>query len=105
MESALTSLTPIGHINQNLSGFNCYSSDRTRAIAVHHYGSVLPAAEGRGKLRQAIIYDSNKKDAKLIGIEYIIDEQTFLTLDVEEKKYWHSRGSSLPLMMLMTLAD
>lgn len=41
-------------------------------------------------MRQCIIYDSNKSDAKLIGIEYIISRKLFDTLPMEERKYWHS---------------
>ncbi|CAG8750454.1 12936_t:CDS:2, partial [Acaulospora colombiana] len=41
-------------------------------------------------VRQCLIYDSNKQDARLIGVEYIISAKVFLTLPEEEKKYWHS---------------
>jgi hypothetical protein len=41
-------------------------------------------------VRQCIIYDSDKADARLIGIEYVIDESIFKTLPTEEKKLWHS---------------
>ena len=37
-----------------------------------------------------MIYDSDKSDARLIGIEYIISEKLFQTLPEEEKKLWHS---------------
>jgi len=39
---------------------------------------------------QCIVYDSDKPNAKLIGIEYIITEDAFLKLPKEEHKYWHS---------------
>lgn len=41
-------------------------------------------------MRQCIIYDSNKADARLIGIEYIISKDLFKQLPAEEKRYWHS---------------
>lgn len=44
----------------------------------------------RLSVRQCVIYDSDKPDARLIGIEYVIDESVFVTLDHEEKKLWHS---------------
>src|SRR5699024_2392330 len=36
------------------------------------------------------IFDSNEPDARLIGIEYIISEERFKTLDDDEKQLWHS---------------
>jgi len=43
-------------------------------------------------MRQCIIYDSGEKDARLIGIEYIIAKHLFDQLPEEEKKYWHSHS-------------
>ena len=39
---------------------------------------------------QCVIYDSDKPDARLIGIEYIISAKLFETLPPEEKELWHS---------------
>ena len=39
---------------------------------------------------QAVIYDGNTRDARLMGVEYIISERLFNTLPPEEKKLWHS---------------
>ncbi|WP_139760525.1 DUF1264 domain-containing protein, partial [Salmonella enterica] len=39
---------------------------------------------------QAVIYDGNTKNARLMGVEYIISERLFKTLPPEEKKLWHS---------------
>jgi hypothetical protein len=41
-------------------------------------------------MHQAIIFDGNGKDAKIMGVEYIISEKLFKALDEEEKKLWHS---------------
>jgi uncharacterized protein DUF1264 len=42
------------------------------------------------EMRQCIIYDSDKRDARLIGVEYIISERLFKGLPEEEKQLWHS---------------
>ena len=39
---------------------------------------------------QCVIYDANRPDAKLIGIEYIVSRKLFATLPDDEKKLWHS---------------
>nr|WP_309484696.1 DUF1264 domain-containing protein [Candidatus Pantoea persica] len=40
--------------------------------------------------RSAFIYDGNTKDARLMGVEYIISARLYQTLPPEEKKLWHS---------------
>lgn len=39
---------------------------------------------------QCVIYDGNRMDAKLMGVEYIISEQLFNSLPRPEKALWHS---------------
>lgn len=56
-----------------------------RQLVAHHYCSHL-----NQDVRQCVIYDSDRPDARLIGIEYIINEDLFEQLPAEEKKLWHS---------------
>ena len=41
-------------------------------------------------MHQCLIFDSDTPGARLIGIEYVVPEETFQALDDEEKRYWHS---------------
>ena len=41
-------------------------------------------------VRQCVSYASDKPNARLIGLEYIISDKLFETLPDEEKIYWHS---------------
>jgi len=41
---------------------------------------------------QSVTMDSDQKDARMIGIEYIITEKLFKQLPEEEKKLWHSHA-------------
>ncbi len=54
-------------------------------MEAHHYVHQL-----NEDVYQAIIFDGNDRDAKLMGVEYIITERLFKTLPEEEKKLWHS---------------
>jgi hypothetical protein len=54
-------------------------------LIAHHYCSHL-----NQDVRQCVIYDSDRPDARLIGIEYIISGELFEKLSPEEKKLWHS---------------
>jgi len=56
-----------------------------RQLIAHHYCSHI-----NQDVRQCVIYDSDRPDARLIGIEYIISEDLFKKLSNEEKKFWHS---------------
>lgn len=83
--AALQSRPPIDAINAYLDGFHFYNGDRNGQMEAHHYVTIL-----NDDVMQAVIYDGNTKDAKLMGVEYIISERLFKTLPPEEKKYWHS---------------
>ncbi|TCD68892.1 hypothetical protein EIP91_009442 [Steccherinum ochraceum] len=83
--SAMMSFTPIGSIHQHLCAFHVYSNDRSRHVRAHHF-CVCRSKD----FHQCIIYDSDKADARLIGIEYIVSEKIFVGLPEDEKKYWHS---------------
>lgn len=105
---------------QHLSGLHCYADNLKRAVSAyvlsldrvlaplrssssprhslplvldsHHFCSCARHDGERGKVRQCVIYDSDKADARLIGIEYVVDEEVFRNLPEDEKKYWHSRS-------------
>ena len=54
-------------------------------VEAHHF-CACPNAD----VRQCVIYDSDRPDARLIGLEYSISHELFETLPEEEKVYWHS---------------
>jgi len=83
--SMVQNFTPINQIHQHLCGLHVYSGDLNRQVPAHHFCGHL-----NDDFRQCIIYDSDEKDAKLIGVEYVVSEKLFLTLPPEEQKYWHS---------------
>lgn len=63
-----------------------FSHDPSRSVIAHHYCTHL-----HGKnMHQCLIFDSDTPGARLIGIEYVIPEETFVGLPDEEKKFWHS---------------
>lgn len=76
---------PLKKINAYLDGFHFYNGNINAQMEAHHYVSQL-----NEDVYQAIIYDGNGEDAKLMGIEYIISEKLFKTLPEEEKRLWHS---------------
>ncbi|MFJ4626816.1 OBAP family protein [Streptomyces sp. NPDC088847] len=68
-----------------LNGFHMYADDMGRQVEATHFCIHL-----RHDLHQCVIFDRNAPDARLIGIEYIISEERFRALPVDEKRLWHS---------------
>lgn len=52
-------------------------------------------------VRQCLIYDKPTKDARLIGVEYMISPSLFETLSEEERKLWHSHVFEVKSGMLI----
>lgn len=76
---------PINGIHAHVCGFHFYADDMKRQVRAHHY-----CGHKNEEVLQCVIYDSHDRNARLIGIEYIISEALFKTLPAEEKKLWHS---------------
>ncbi|GAA5963771.1 hypothetical protein JCM3765_006846 [Sporobolomyces pararoseus] len=88
--AGMMSFAPINAIHQH---------HRSRVVTAHHFCSCAPQHE-KGTVRQCVIYDSDKADARLIGIEYVISEEIFDSLPKEEQKYWHSHKFEVESGML-----
>jgi hypothetical protein len=81
----LQNQAPISAINMYLNGFHFYADDMGRQVEAHHYCHHV-----NEDFFQCAIYDGNKSDSRLIGIEYIVSEKIFKTLPADEKPLWHS---------------
>jgi len=77
--------TPLKQFSAYLDGFHFYNGNIHAQMEAHHYVDQLNA-----DVYQAIIFDGNGRDAKIMGIEYIITARLFKTLSKEEKTLWHS---------------
>ncbi|RNI28049.1 DUF1264 domain-containing protein [Rufibacter immobilis] len=77
--------TPLSKIDAYLNGFHFYNGNLQGQMEAHHYVTQL-----NEDLHQAVMYDGNGPDAKLMGVEYIISERLFKKLPLEERKLWHS---------------
>jgi hypothetical protein len=76
---------PIDALSAYLNGFHFYADDMGRQVQAHHYCTHLTE-----DFHQCVIFDSNREDARLIGIEYIVSERVFKGLPDDEKRLWHS---------------
>ena len=83
--AALQNKGPIEAINAYLDGFHFYSGRQNVQMEAHHFCAIL-----NDDVIQCVIYDGNLKDAKMMGIEYIISAKLFADLPADEKALWHS---------------
>ena len=83
--AALQRMPPIGAINAYLDGFHFYSGRMEQQMEAHHYCAIL-----NDDVIQCVIYDGNEKNAKLMGLEYIVSDRLFADLPAAEKSLWHS---------------
>ena len=83
--NVLQDKTPLKNMNLYLDGFHFYNGNMDGQMEAHHYVTQL-----NEEVFQAVIFDGNDEDAKLMGVEYIISERLFKQLPDEEKKLWHS---------------
>lgn len=65
-------------------GFHCAKMDANMQMEAHHFCKQVNA-----DFLQCVLFDGNTENANLIGIEYIISEQLFEGLPIEERSYWH----------------
>ena len=82
---ALQAKPPIAALNAYLDGFHFYNGNLRGQMEAHHYCAILNA-----ELIQCVIYDGNVKDAKLMGVEYIVSARQYQSLPAAEKSLWHS---------------
>jgi hypothetical protein len=89
--------TPIDQIHMYLYGLHFYNGDMTRQVEAHHY-----CIQSNEDFSQCVIFSGNGKDAKLIGIEYIISAKLFATLPEDERRLWHSHDYEVKSGLLTT---
>ncbi|KAI5207380.1 DUF1264-domain-containing protein [Aureobasidium subglaciale] len=87
---------PPKRICAHLNAFHAYANDPTRHVETNHY-----CAHVNDEVRQCLLYDSPEKNARLIGIEYMISARLYETLDQEERKLWHSHVFEVKSGMLL----
>lgn len=60
-------------------------------MVVHHYCKPVS-----GGLTECQLYDSDKPDARLIGVEMVVDAATYNKFNTKEKALWHYHKVEVP---------
>jgi hypothetical protein len=89
-------VSPLQGVHAYVCGLHFYNGRMDRQVIAHHY-----CAHVNEDLMQCVIYDSNRKNARLIGIEYVISGRRFRTLPPEEQRLWHSHAYEVKSGLLL----
>lgn len=77
-------MAPLGNPHLHFCGIHyAKKAPRIQFVTQHYCGMV-----GEG-MHQCLLYDSAGKNARLLGVEYIISDEIFRKLPDVEKRYWH----------------
>lgn len=74
---------PVGGFQLHFCGIHVAKNNPKFQITTQHF------CGHRGNVHQCLLFDSSAPDARLLGVEYIIPNEVYQALPVEEKKYWH----------------
>lgn len=85
--AAVQDMDPVRDFDAHLSGFHFVNGDPGRQVESHYYVQQVNA-----DFAQALIYDGDGDDAKVVGVEYMISDRLFRSLPAEEQRMWHSHG-------------
>nr|POF18581.1 oil body-associated protein 1a [Quercus suber] len=94
--SMVQDFAPTRRLCAHLNAFHTYADQPGRHVEANHYCAHL-----NEDVRQCILYDSDKPNARLIGIEYMIKPHLYEKLDAEERKLWHSHVFEVKSGMLI----
>ena len=76
--------TPLEEFMHYLCAFHVAKDNPKDQVIAHHYCMALS-----DDVFQCIVFDSKKKDAKVLGVEYVISRKLYDKLLPEEKPMWH----------------
>ncbi|HVL14232.1 MAG TPA: DUF1264 domain-containing protein [Gemmata sp.] len=76
-----------GHLH--FCGIHMSKKDPKFQIITQHYCTAHTGGS-EGDVFQCVLFDGTGKNAKLLGVEYLISDEAYRKLPDEEKKYWHA---------------
>jgi hypothetical protein len=81
-------LAPVAGPFAHFCGIHVAKSNPKFQLLAQHY-CVAHNHEHGDDLFQCLLFDSTEKNAKLLGVEYIISDKAYRELPKDEKKFWH----------------
>jgi hypothetical protein len=82
-------MAPVAAVHAHFCGIHVAKNNPKFQLVAQHYCSARSDAEHKIDMHQCLLYDSYDKNAKLLGVEYIVSNDVYQRLPSDEKKYWH----------------
>jgi hypothetical protein len=83
-EGEVGKTTPVADLHAHFCGIHVAKKNPKFQIVTQHYCAAVSP-----EVHQCLLFDSCDKGAKLLGVEYIINDRLYRGLPDAEKKYWH----------------
>jgi hypothetical protein len=80
---------PMSDPHFHVCGIHMAKKNPSIQFLTHHYCTAHSGGP-EGDVVQCVLFDGTGKNAKLLGVEYIISDEAYRKLPEEEKKYWHA---------------
>ncbi len=81
---------PMAGPHAHFCGIHMAKANHDFQIVTQHYCAAHTGEHADEQLFQCVLFDSTGKNAKLLGVEYIISDAMYRQLPDAEKKYWHA---------------
>jgi hypothetical protein len=82
--------SPVSGPHAHFCGIHIAKKDPKYQIVTQHYCTAHTGGDHKAEqIFQCLLFDSRAKNAKLLGVEYIISDERYRMLPAEEKKFWH----------------
>ncbi len=88
--------SPVAGFDIYLVGFHPMKDQPEHQMEAHHYCHQM-----NEDFAQCVLFDSNRKNANLHGVEYIISEKLFASLPQAERAFWHPHNGEILSGQLM----
>src|SRR5262249_6065498 len=75
---------PVAALHAHFCGIHIAKGNPRFQLIVQHY-----CAPRGDDMHQCLLYDSCDKNARLLGVEYIVTDAVYRRLPAGEKRYWH----------------
>lgn len=76
---------PLSALGVYLDGLHFRNGRMSEQMDVHHYCGAL-----NEDLIQCVLFDGNGREARMVGVEYVVSAKLFESFPAEEKAMWHS---------------
>jgi len=77
-------MPPVDSVHLHFCGIHVAKNNPNFQIVTEHY-----CGHAGEDMHQCLLYESAEKNARLLGVEYIIADAMYRTLPDTEKRYWH----------------